>query len=358
MIKTVQVPCVMMRGGTSRGPYFLGADLPSPVDERDQILLSAMGAGHPLQVDGIGGGNPLTSKVAIVSRSTRADADVDYLFAQVKVMDRVVDTSPNCGNMLSGVGPFAIEKGLIAAHEGQTKVRIFNVNTGKLIDATVMTPGGKVTFEGDCLIDGVNDPAAPIELTFLDAAGAKTGKLLPTGKPVDVINGIEVTCIDAAMPLVIMRAEDLGKSGDETPEALDADEAFIKRINEIRVKAGALMGLGDVSQLVIPKPVLISAPRHGGTLTARYFMPWTTHRSFAVTGAVGLATACATPGTLPAAITDIVGRDAVVRIEHPSGGLDLKLTASAGGAAPVASLLRTARKIFEGVLHARTTTPS
>ena len=263
-MKTIGLPCVLMRGGTSRGPFFVGSDLPADITARDAVLLSAMGAGHELQIDGLGGGNPLTSKVAIVSKSTRPGIDVDYLFAQVKVGERAVDTSPNCGNMLSGVAPFAIEKGLVAARHGLTSVRIYNINTGKVIDSTVMTPDGRVTYDGDCRIDGVPGAAAPIELTFLDAAGAKTGRLLPTGKPLDRICGVDVSCVDAATPLVIMRAGEFGKTASETPAELDADRAFMARINEIRILAGALMGLGDVTNLVIPKPVIIGAARHGG----------------------------------------------------------------------------------------------
>ena len=311
-----------------------------------------MGSGHELQINGLGGGNPLTSKVVIVSRSTRAGIDVDYLFAQVKVREYEVDTSPNCGNMLSGVAPFAIEKGLVAARRGKTTVRILNVNTGKVIDSTVLTPNGRITYDGDCWIDGVPEAAAPIELTFLDAAGAKTGKLLPTGKPLDRICNVDVSCVDAATPLVIMRAADLGKTASETPTELDVDRAFMARVNEIRMRAGALMGLGDVTNLVIPKPVIIGEAKHGGTIAARYFMPHATHKAFAVTGAVGLATACATPGTLAHELCARASPGTIVAIEHPAGKIQLSLATKSGSLVPQASLLRTARKIFEGTLFA------
>lgn len=351
---TVRIPCTLMRAGTSRGPFFLAADLPEETAARDQILLSAMGSGHELQIDGLGGGHPLTSKVAIVSRSQHSGADVDYLFAQVNVSARLVDTSPNCGNMLAGVGPFAIEKGLVAAQNGSTTVNIFNINTGKIIEAVVRTPDGRVTFEGSCRVDGVSDPAAPIQLSFVDSAGSKTGSLLPTGHPIDRINDIDVTCIDMATPLVIMRARDLGKSATEEPSVLDADRNFMERLEAIRIEAGRRMGLGDVRALVIPKPVIVGSPQNGGTICARYFMPHAAHRAFAVTGAVGLATAIATPGTIPYTFMPLVpGLDAI-RIEHPAGTIELALRHDHAGGAPVASVLRTVRKIFDGVVYART----
>ena len=352
-METLKIPCTLMRGGTSRGPFFLANDLPADPVERDAALISAMGAGHDLQIDGIGGGNPLTSKVAIVSRSSRPDTDVDYLFAQVKVAERRVDTSPNCGNMLSGVGPFAIEKGLVNATIGETRVRIFNVNTGKRIEALIQTPGGHVAYDGDCSIDGVPDAAAPIRLTFLDSAGAKTGRLLPTGTAVDVIEGISCTLIDAATPLMILCARDIGKTGQESPAELDADRNFIARLEALRIEAGARMGLGDVRALVIPKPVLIAAPAAGGTLTARYFMPHSAHKALAVTGAVGIATACATPGTIANMLVPNAGVGAPIRIEHPSGCLELTLRQSDAGGLLEAALVRTARKIFEGAVFVR-----
>lgn len=352
-METRSVPCVLMRGGTSRGPFFLATDLPEAPDARDIALISALGAGHDLQIDGLGGGNALTSKVAIVSRSRRPDADVDYLFAQVKVGEKRVDTSPNCGNMLSGVAPFAIEKGLVRAEAGETRVRIFNVNTGKRIEALVQTPNGQVTYDGTCTIDGVPGAAAPILLTFLDAAGAKTGKLFPSGAMIDVIDGIACTLIDAATPLMIVRASDLGKTGHESPADLDADTLFLARLEALRRQAGARMGLGDVSNLVIPKPVLIAPAAHDGTLAARYFMPHATHKALAVTGAVGIAMACASPGTLANQLVPSAGTRAPIRIEHPSGRLDLSLSQQQPGGPIAASLVRTARKIFEGAVFIR-----
>jgi len=352
MLQEQRIPCTLMRGGTSRGPFFLASHLPRDPRRRDALLISAMGAGHELQVDGIGGGNPLTSKVAIVGPASVAGADVDYLFAQVKVAERVVDTSPNCGNMLSAVGPFAIEAGLVRGQDGVTIVRIHNVNTGKIIEAKVTTPDGRVSYEGDTVIDGVPGSAAPVHLAFADAAGAKTGKLLPTGHEADRIDGIDVTCIDAAMPLVIMRAGDLGKTGYESPAELDADTAFMQRLEAIRIAAGERMGLKNVAQSVIPKPVLIAAPRNGGTIAARYFMPASCHKAFAITGAVGLSTACATPGTVAAALVGAIDLPHTVAIEHPSGRLEISLEKPAGRSQPVASLVRTARRLFEGAVFA------
>lgn len=350
MHRSVRVPCVLMRGGTSKGPFFLATDLPGDAAERDRLLISALGAGHELQIDGIGGGSPLTSKVAIVGPSTRPDADVDYLFAQVKVAECAVDTSPNCGNMLSAVAPFAIEQGLVRARDGRTTVRIHNVNTGKLVAATVQTPEGAVTYEGATRIDGVPGGAAPIHLTFLDAAGSKTGLLLPTGRATDVVENVPVTCIDAATPLVIMRAQDLGKSGLEQPGELDADQLFMRRLEAVRRAATVRMGLSPA--LVIPKPVLIAPARRGGTVSARYFMPHACHRAFAVTGAVALATACAIPGSLAQALVGQKPLDAV-RIEHPSGQLELQLSWTERAKAPTVSVVRTARRLFEGAVFAR-----
>ena len=342
-----------MRGGTSRGPYFRSEDLPAHPAKRDRLLASVMGSGHELQVDGIGGGHPQTSKIAIVSRSTKPGADIDYLFAQAGVQSATIDTSPNCGNMLAGVGPFAIEAGMIAATAPETRVRIHNVNTGKLIEAIVQTPGGTVTYDGDAAIDGVAGTAAPIRLSFLDAAGAKTGRLLPTGQVRDRIAGVEVSCIDMAMPMVLVRASDLGKTGYEHPADLDADLGFLTRLESIRREAGALMGMGDVAERVIPKPVLLAAPQSGGTIAVRYFTPLACHRSVAATGAIGLATACVLPGSLGQELAGPPprGSTTVVEIEHPAGRIPIEIELAPPGAeVPVlrASLIRTARRLFAG----------
>jgi 4-oxalomesaconate tautomerase len=342
-----------MRGGTSRGPYFLASDLPVDRVRRDAVLLAVMGSPHMLQVDGIGGANPLTSKVAIVSRSQQPGADVDYLFAQVAVNEATVDTNPNCGNMLAGVGPFAIEARLLKAGDPQTMVRIYNVNTQSLVEAIVQTPGGRVEYEGDARIDGVVGTGAPIKLAFLDAKGSLTGKLFPTGRRVDRIQGVDVTCLDMAMPMILMAASDFGKRGDEKPEELDADREMFARIESIRLEAGRMMGLGEVGDKVVPKVGLLSAPgKAGNTIRSRYLVPKSCHRAHAVTGAVCVASACALEGTVARKLVAPSNfHSGVAHIEHPSGVIDVDLDVEGEGAGMDimrASLVRTARRIFEG----------
>ncbi|MEJ6846290.1 4-oxalomesaconate tautomerase [Sinorhizobium fredii] len=348
------IPCVLMRGGTSKGPFFLANDLPAEASKRDKILLSVMGSGHPLQIDGIGGGNPVTSKVAIVGPATIPGADVDYLFAQVRVDQQLVDTSPNCGNMLAAVGPFAIEAGLVPARGETTLVRIHNVNTGKMIEADVPTPNGNVSYLGEAAIDGVPGRAAPISLTFMDAAGARTGQLFPTGKPVDLIDGVAVTCIDCAMPMMLVEAGAIGASGFETAAHLNADRALLDRLEKLRISAGERMGLGDVRNQVTPKPVLISRPTSGGDISVRYFMPHQCHPSLATTGAVGIATACISENTVASRLIGTRKPPVVLSIEHPSGHLDVKLHERDGKV--VAGILRTARRLFEGHVFAKPVT--
>jgi 2-methylaconitate cis-trans-isomerase PrpF/tripartite-type tricarboxylate transporter receptor subunit TctC len=342
-----------MRAGTSRGPFFLREWLPGDEAARDEALIGAIGASDLLQLDGVGGGSTLTSKVAIVSRSSEPGCDVDYLFAQVGVGQRSVDTRPNCGNMLAGVGPFAIEQGLVVASDGTTTVRVFNVNTRSRIDVSVQTPGGRVTYAGDTRIDGVGGTAAPIRLNFLDAWGAVTGSVFPTGQRIDVIDGTELTCIDAAMPLMIVRAQDLGVSGRESPSELDTNTKLLERLESLRRTAGLRMGLGDVSASVVPKPVLVSEGDSPASLTSRYFTPWRCHASHAATGAIGVATAFALPGTVASASQPICGTQGIA-VLHPQGRIDVEVEiAGVGNAAQVqrAALVRTARKILQGELH-------
>ncbi|MDE3079896.1 MAG: 4-oxalomesaconate tautomerase [Paracoccaceae bacterium] len=343
-----RIPCVLMRGGTSKGPFFLASDLPSDVAMRDAVLLEVLGSGHPLQIDGIGGGSPTTSKVAIISVSDDPRADVDYLFAQVRVRERIVDTSPNCGNMLAAVGPFAIESGLVRARDPATLVRIRNVNTNKLIEAKVLTPRGRVVYDGDMAIDGVPGTAAPIVLSFLDAAGSVTNALFPTGQPIDRIDGIEVTCIDCAIPMVLMRATDLGVEGIESAETLSANQGLIARLNRIRIEAGRRMGIGNAETLVIPKPVLIAHPRNGGDLTVRYFMPHDCHPALATTGGAGIATAAITEGTVAHAVAALGRTVRQVTLEHPSGRMPVAIEHRPGQKEPVVGIIRTARRMFEG----------
>jgi len=350
-----KIPCVVMRGGTSRGPFFLASDLPADAPTRDAVLLAVMGSPHEIQVDGIGGSHSVTSKVAMISKSRHPGADVDYLFAQVQIHESIVDTKPNCGNMLVAVGPFAIDTGLVPAKDGETIVRIFNVNTQTLVEAIVQTPGGKVTYEGQAAIDGVPGTAAPIGINFKGGIGSVTGKMLPTGKPLDVIDGVEVSCVDIAMPVVLMRAEAFGKTGHETAVELDADRELLARMESIRRKAGALMGMGDVSKRVVPKMALLSAPRKGGTIASRFFVPETCHKSHAVTGTVCVTSACAIPGTVASQIAPLPrAPQGMIRVEHPSGmiiiDLDVDFTNSKQELRR-AALVRTARRIFEGYVH-------
>jgi len=353
LMSQMTVPCVLMRAGTSRGPFFLREWLPEDEAARDQALIGAIGASDLLQLDGVGGGSTLTSKVAIVSRSAQPDCDVDYLFAQVGVGQRSVDTRPNCGNMLSGVAPFAIEQGLVEAKDGETTVRVFNVNTKSRIDVTVLTPQRRVVYDGLTRIDGVAGTAAPIRLNFLDGWGAVTGSVFPTGRRIDVIDGTPVTCIDAAMPLVMICAADLNLSGREAPAELDADPALLARLESLRRAAGELMGLGDVSNSVIPKPVIVSAGDDDDSITSRYFTPRRCHASHAVTGAIGVAAAFALPGTVASAAQTVTGTRQVV-VLHPQGRIDVEVEIERrGGEARIrrAALVRTARKILQGDLH-------
>ncbi|HSV34468.1 MAG TPA: 4-oxalomesaconate tautomerase [Ramlibacter sp.] len=347
------IPCVLMRAGTSRGPFFLREWLPEGDEARDQALIGAIGASDPLQLDGLGGGSTLNSKVAIVSRSSQPDCDLDYLFAQVGVGHRSVDTRPNCGNMLAGVVPFALEQGLLTAGQETTTARVFNVNTRSRIEVTVRTPGGRITYDGDARIDGVAGTAAPVLLNFLDAWGAVTGKVFPTGQRIDVIDGVEVTCIDAAMPLMMVRARDLGVSGREKPVALDANTALLERLEALRLKAGLMMGLGDVTNSVVPKPVLVSEGDGPNSVTSRYFTPRKCHASHAVTGAIGVASAFALPGTVASGAGFAPGRHALV-VLHPAGQIDIDVEIDGTGESAQirrAALVRTARKIMQGELH-------
>lgn len=354
------IPCIIMRGGTSKGPFLRMSDLPESPEARAETLLNLMGAGHALQIDGIGGSDPLTSKVAIVERSDHPEADVDYLFAQVDGPGRRVDFNPNCGNMLSAVGPYAIETGLIEPSDDMTVVRVRNLNTQRLIECHVPTPGRQVLYEGDTRISGVPGTAAGIQLSFLDVVGTKTGVLLPTGLAQETIDGVVVTCLDAATPTLLIAAAEFGLNGNETPAELDANEPMLARLELIRREAGRRMGLGDVSQGVLPKPVLLSAADDvDATLRARYFVPHRCHKALAVTGAIALATAVSVPGTVAHRIALASGRLTDdeplkhVRLEHPSGYIDLDVEHRGQDSHDVArvSLVRTARKIMAGTLY-------
>ncbi len=353
------IPCLLMRGGTSKGPFFLASDLPADPELRNEVLLAVMGSPDLRQIDGLGGGDSLTSKVAIVGPSSRPDADVDYLFAQVSVDCSLVDTAPNCGNMLAGVGPFAIERGLVQPSHPCTTLRIHNVNTGKLVEARVPTPDGTVTYDGDVHIDGVPGSGAGILLSFLDAAGTKTGRLLPTGRPLDQVEGVDVSCVDFATPMVFVSASSMGKHGDESKAELDADPAFLARLERIRQSAARKMGMGDVAGSVLPKIAMIAPPSHDGEdITSRYFTPWRCHAAHAVTGALCVAAAAVIPGTVPASLLrQNATQSGRITLAHPSGHLQTEVTLAPTNATPPqirsAGVVRTARPLLEGVAYVR-----
>ncbi len=347
------IRCMWMRGGTSKGGYFLKDDLPADTAARDAFLLRVMGSPDPRQIDGMGGADPLTSKVAVVSRSTRPGVDVDYLFLQVFVDQAIVTDAQNCGNILAGIGPFAIERGLVAAAGDETRVAIFMENTGQIAVATVQTPGGRPAYDGDARIDGVPGTAAPVPLEFRDTAGSSCGALLPTGNAVDTIEGIACTLIDNGMPCVVLRAADVGATGYEDRDSLDADTALKARIEAIRLKAGPLMNLGDVTDKSVPKMMLVAPPKKGGAVTVRSFIPHRAHATIGVLGAVSVATACLVPGSPAAAVAAIPdGNVKTLSVEHPTGEMSCVLTLGEDGQVATAALLRTARKLMDGEVFA------
>lgn len=347
------IPCTLMRGGTSKGLYFHDRDLPAERERRDRVLLAAMGSPDVRQIDGVGGAHPLTSKVAVIRPSNVTHADVDYLFLQVVVDKAEVSDSQNCGNILAGVGPWAIENGLVPVAGDVTPVRIHMLNTASIAVAYVPTPNGVVEYEGEARIDGVPGTAAAIPLEFLDVAGSSCGSLLPTGSAVDEINGVAVTCIDNGMPVVVLRARDFGLTGEETPEQLESNAELKARIEAIRLAVGPRMNLGDVTKKTVPKMCLVSPPRQGGAISTRTFIPHRVHEAIGVLGAVSVATACMTPGSVAAEVAQLSGKQSVQRIdvEHPTGffTVDMEVTVD-GGQVNVrrSALLRTARKLMAG----------
>lgn len=346
-------PCMWMRGGTSKGGYFLASDLPEDSDARAHFLLRVMGSPDDRQIDGMGGADPLTSKVAVVKKSQRDDADVDYLFLQVFVDQAIVTDAQNCGNLLAGVGPFAIERGLIVPQEGETTVRIFMENTGQVASARVQVTNGKVSYQGDAKIDGVPGSSAPVPITFNDTAGSSCGALLPTGNVVDVIDGIELTCIDNGMPVVVMRASDMGIIGTETREELEANDVLRAKLESIRLQVGPMMNLGDVKDKSVPKMTMVSAPTNGGAISTRTFIPHRCHASIGVLGAVSVATAAVLKGS-PA--NDVANYQPSSRmsldVEHPIGAMTVILDQQDNGDVSSAAILRTARKLFDGQVFA------
>ena len=350
------IPCLFMRGGTSRGPFFLESDLPSDIAARDRVLLAVMGSPDRRQIDGMGGANPLTSKVGIVRRSRTAGVDLDFLFAQVMVEKALVDTTPNCGNMLAAVVPFALERGLVQAQGDTTTLRVLTLNTDMQCDVTVQTPGGKVRYDGDARIDGVPGTAAPITINFLDTAGSVCSGLLPTGRVMDMVTvhgvgTIAVTCIDNGMPLVMMRAADLGRTGYESVADLNADTELKTRLEALRLHCGVLMGLGDVTSKTYPKMCLVAPPRDGGSIATRCFIPHVCHDAIGVLAAVTVGTACVLDGSVTQGIAVMpAGNIKTVSVEHPTGEFSVELGLDPANSQNVtrAALLRTARLIMRG----------
>jgi 4-oxalomesaconate tautomerase len=354
------IPCSVYRGGTSKGLYFLKDDLPADIAKRDAVLLAALGSPDARQIDGMGGAHPLTSKIAIVSKSDRADADVDYLFLQIFPDKAIVTDQQNCGNLLAAVGPFAIEQKLVAATGDVTSVRIHMLNTRSLAVAHILTPvhatghatGRVVEYEGSARIDGVPGTAAPVPTDFLDVAGSSCGALLPTGNVQDIIHGVAVTLIDNGMPAIVVRAGDLDQTGYETPEAMEADVVLKAKVESIRLAAGPLMNLGDVTDKSVPKITLIAPAQNGGTVSTRTFIPHRVHEAIGVFGAVSVATACVLKGSVA---NDMLGLEAQgatdLEIEHPTGFFTVSMDVEGKGKALVikrSALLRTARKLMTG----------
>lgn len=358
-MRQTAIRCALMRGGTSKGAYFLAEDLPSDVAARDVLLLSVMGAPDATQIDGVGGGHPLRSKVAIVSRSFAPNVDVDYLFAQVVVEEPRVDTSQNCGNILAGVGPFAIERGLVAAQNGTTTVRVRTLNTNSIADLEVCTPNGVVTYDGDACIAGVPGAAAPVRINFCDIAGSVCGALLPTGNARDIADGVPVTCIDNGMPVVVIAAASVERTGTETIAQLNADVELKARLERIRRAAAELMGMGDVANKNVPKISLIAPAQNAlkrGCVTTRNFIPHTCHTAIGVFAALSVATACILPSSVAEGIATVsAGDEQLLSIEHPTGEFEVYLDADRSLPVPVirrGGMLRTARMLFDGVVYA------
>ena len=340
-----------MRGGTSRGPFFKASDLPADTATRDRVLLAVMGSPDRRQIDGLGGAHPLTSKVGIVSESSLPGVDLEFLFAQLQPDKETVDTTPNCGNMLAAVVPFALESGLLEARGESSTFRVLTLNTGMQCDITVATPGGRVEYEGESRIDGVPGNSAPITINFLDTAGSVCSGLLPTGKVRDQIDGLAVTCIDNGMPLVILRAADVGRTGYESVAEMNADTELKDRLERLRIACGHAMGLGDVTRRNYPKMTLVAPPRDGGSLTTRSFIPHVCHDAIGVLAAVTVATACVLDGSVTEGIARVPdGAVKSVSVEHPTGEFSVELELDPADPQNVtrAALLRTARLIMRG----------
>ncbi|MBE3638531.1 4-oxalomesaconate tautomerase [Mangrovicoccus sp. HB182678] len=352
MDETGGIACLWMRGGTSKAAVFLARDLPQDPAARDALLLRIMGSPDPAQIDGIGGADPLTSKVAVLSPASRPDADLDYLFLQVFPDRPVVTDAQACGNILAAAGPAAIELGLVPPAGEETSLRIHMLNTGEIAVARIATPGGRVSYRGGAAIDGVPGTHAPVPLMFTGLEGSMCGALLPTGRAADRIGGVTCTLIDNGMPCVVMAAEALGIEGTESRETLDADDALKARLEAIRLEAGPLMGLGDVAEKSVPKMVLVSAPRRGGVIATRSFIPHRCHATIGVFAAVSVATACTLPDSPAAALAELPQDDRFA-VEHPTGAAEVLIERDAAGRVTAAGTLRTARKLFQGTVFPR-----
>ena len=351
------VRCTMLRGGTSRGLFFEAGDLPADPAERDDLLLRLMGTPDPRQIDGLGGATSLTSKVAVISPSDDPGVDVDYLFLQLGVDAPTVSDQQNCGNILAGVGPFAVERGLVPAGDGETSVRIRMVNSDSVAVATFPTPGCRVEYRGDVAIAGVPGTAAPVVLAFTDTEGSGTGSLLPTGHVRDTVQGVEATLVDNGMPVVVAMAESLGLTGYESYEQLAADTALLERIDAFRIEAGRLMGLDDVSSSSVPKTALLAAARDGGQVSTRSFIPVQPHSSIGVLAAVSVATGMLLPGAVGHELTESWPTDSSqVDVEHPTGHLLVDVVVDDSVTPPRvvrSGVVRTARKLFDGTAYPR-----
>ena len=351
--RQVAVPCCLMRGGTSKGPFFLESDLPDDIALRDKVLLAAMGSPDKRQIDGVGGAHPLTSKAGIVRKSVTGDADLEFLFAQLTPESDLVDTTPNCGNMLAAAVPFAVETGLLKPEDGVSTFRVLTRNTGMMSDITVHTPGGMIDYQGDAHIDGVPGTASPVKISFLDTEGSVCSSLLPTGNESDIVDGIEVTCIDNGMPVVIFRARDVGRTGLETVAELNADEELKERIESLRLKASRLMGLGDVTLKNYPKMCLIAPPENGGSLTTRCFIPHVCHDAIGVMAAVTIASACVLENSVCRGVALLPeGLNKSVSVEHPTGEFTVEIALDPQNPQKVeqAALIRTARLLMKGAI--------
>jgi len=345
------IPCIWMRGGTSKGGIFNAADLPSDPAKRDQVLLEVMGSPDDRQIDGMGGADPLTSKVGIVKKSSHPECDVDYLFLQVFVDQAIVTDSQNCGNILAAVGPYAVEQGFVSITGDVTQVSVFMENTGQIAVLQVQTPDGKVTYKGGSSIDGVPGTSAPVTCEFKETAGSTCGALYPSGNLKDSVDGVDVTLIDNGMPVVILRASDFGISGTESRDELDGNTALKRRLEDIRLQVGPLMNLGDVTEKSVPKMSLVSAPMHHGCISTRTFIPHRCHASIGVLGAVSVATAAITPGTVAYPLAEVPdGDEKTLPVEHPTGEMTVVAYMNGDGLQS-AALLRTARKLFEGTVY-------